>query len=635
MIRESLLSAAQIKAKALGLGFMQCGIAPAHALNESQSLFEQSLEEGLHAEMHFLEREVSQRFNPESLLEGCQSVIVVTWSYLTDAQPASDLYRTARYTWVEDYHQVVRRELQPLADYVAQLVPDAKCRITVDSSRISEKQWAVQSGVGCIGKNGLIHNESGSFFVLGVLLTTARVDAYDSPKMSDCGDCNICVQSCPAHALDTPYRVDARRCFAYQTVENKMVEDSVLERSPLVFGCDICQEKCPRNKKNLQKVLKMSKSSVFLRLQNRDFENLTQDEFKTYFGETAIARRTYKRFYHAIEIKREKSRNFEILTTEKSNILQCAGRVLKEEAEAVEGLIQCLNQDFEESVKLILNSKGRLIVTGIGKSAIIGQKIVATLNSTGTPAVFMHAADAVHGDLGIIQPDDVLLCISKSGNTPEITLLTPFLKQNGNKMIAMVGNMHSFLAQSADYVLNCTVLKEATPNNLAPTTSSTAQLAMGDALATALIVERHFTPQDFAKLHPGGALGKRLTMKVRDLYKFNDKPAVAPDASIQEVILEISGKCLGVTAVLDGDKIVGAITDGDLRRMLQKSADYTHLTAKEVMTTSPKTIHEETLAADAVNFMNTNSITNLFVVDADNRYLGVIHIHDLIKEGLY
>lgn len=629
------LRADRLKAKALELGFMQCGIAPAHALREQQGLFEQALAEGYQADMHYLEREVDQRFDPESLLEGCRSVVVVTWSYLTDAQPASDQYRTARYTWVEDYHQAVKRQLQPLADFVQQECPGARCRITVDSSRISEKQWAVQSGVGCYGKNGLIHNESGSFFVLGVLLTTARADHYDSAKISDCGDCNICVQSCPAHALDTPYRVDARKCFAYQTVENKNVEDSVLEDSPLLFGCDVCQEKCPRNKKNLPKVLKMSKTSVFLRLQNRDFENLKKEEFKTYFGETAIARRTYPRFYHAIEIKREKSRNFEILTTEKSNILQCAGRVLKEEAEAVERLIQYLDQDFEESVKLILNSKGRLIVTGIGKSAIIGQKIVATLNSTGTPAVFMHAADAVHGDLGIIQPHDVVLCISKSGNTPEITLLTPFLKQNGNKMIAMVGNMNSFLAQSADYVLNCTVLKEATPNNLAPTTSSTAQLAMGDALATALIVERGFTPQDFAKLHPGGSLGKRLTMKVKDLYKFNEKPTVAPDASIQEVILEISGKCLGVTAVLDGEKIVGAITDGDLRRMLQRSADYTHLTAKEVMTTSPKTIHEETLAADAVNFMNTNSITNLFVVDTDNRYLGVIHIHDLIREGLY
>ncbi len=630
-----MLCAEDVKRQAKSLGFMRCGIAPAQVLNDAQTLFEQSIAQGFHAEMRFLEREVPRRFDPKLLLPGCRTVIVVTWSYLADVEPASDRYRTARYTWVDDYHKVVRERLQPLADEVIRHSREAQCRITVDSSCISEKQWAAQSGVGCIGKNGLVHNEDGSFFVIGTLLTTEAVDVYDQPRFSDCGTCRICVDSCPAHALDTPYKVDARRCYAYQTVERKDVDIEVFKNSPLLFGCDICQEKCPRNKKNITELPKISKTSVFLRLQNRDFENLTRESFKTYFGETAIARRTYQRFFQAIQIKSENSRNFEILTTEKSNILQCAGQVLREEAAAVSRLEQYLDENFVESMELILHSKGRLIVTGIGKSAIIGQKIVATLNSTGTPAAFMHAADAVHGDLGIIQPEDVVLCISKSGNTPEITLLTPFLKQNGNKVIAMVGNMSSFLAKSADYVLNCTVLKEATPNNLAPTSSSTAQLAMGDALATSLMVMRGFTPEDFAKLHPGGALGKRLTMKVKDLYLFNEKPAVAPDASIQEVILEISGKCLGVTAVVDNGKVIGAITDGDLRRMLQNSADYATLTAQDVMTRSPKTTHEETLAADAVNYMNTHSITNLFVVDTDNTYLGVIHIHDLIKEGLY
>ncbi len=320
---------------------------------------------------------------------------------------------------------------------------------------------------------------------------------------------------------------------------------------------------------------------------------------------------------------------------ENVDIISYAGKVLQEEADAVQNLRQYLNDDFVKSVQTILHSKGRLIVTGIGKSAIIGQKIVATLNSTGTPAVFMHAADAIHGDLGIIQPDDVVLCISKSGNTPEVSLLTPFLKKNGNVLIAMVGNTDSHLAQEADFVLNCTVAREASPNNLAPTCSSTAQLAIGDALASTLIKLRGFTSEDFAQLHPGGILGKRLYMKVKDLYKFNEVPMVAPESAMQDVILEISGKCLGVTAVVEDDRVVGAITDGDLRRMLEKYPDYGHLKAQDVMTKTPKTIHENTLVVDALDVMKSKNITNLFVVDDHERYLGVIHLHDIIKEGIY
>ncbi len=314
-------------------------------------------------------------------------------------------------------------------------------------------------------------------------------------------------------------------------------------------------------------------------------------------------------------------------------ILELAKRTLRLEAEAVGALQNNVDQSFEDCVQAIMKMKGRLVVTGIGKSAIIAQKIVATMNSTGTPAIFMHAADAIHGDLGIIQPDDVVLCLSKSGNTPEISVLIPLLKKNGNSLIALVGKVDSFLAKEADYVLNCTVSQEACPNNLAPTCSSTAQLAMGDALASCLISLRGFTAQDFAKFHPGGILGKRLYVRVEDLYKFNDKPQVTPDATIQQVILEISGKCLGVTAVVENDRVVGAITDGDLRRMLQKNPDLTGLVAADVMTKSPKTISPQTLAVEALDMMRKKQITNIFVVN-DGKYLGVIHIHDIIKEGL-
>ena len=316
------------------------------------------------------------------------------------------------------------------------------------------------------------------------------------------------------------------------------------------------------------------------------------------------------------------------------DIHSLAVETLRLEAEAVSNLQNFVDQSFEDSVRAIYAMKGRLVVTGIGKSAIIAQKIVATMNSTGTPSVFMHAADAIHGDLGIIQPDDVVLCISKSGNTPEISVLIPFLKMNGNTLIALVGNTESFLAKEADHVLNCTVSQEACPNNLAPTCSSTAQLAMGDALASCLIALRGFTSKDFAKYHPGGVLGKRLYVKVEDLYKFNEKPQVSPDDSIQKVILEISGKCLGVTAVVENGKVVGAITDGDLRRMLQKNVDIQGFKASDVMTRNPKSIAPDVLAVEALDMMRKKQITNIFVVE-NEEYKGVIHIHDIIKEGIF
>lgn len=317
------------------------------------------------------------------------------------------------------------------------------------------------------------------------------------------------------------------------------------------------------------------------------------------------------------------------------DIKQIATDVLQLEAQSVLELQNYINQEFIDCVNAVFSMKGRLVITGIGKSAIIGQKIVATLNSTGTPAVFMHAADAIHGDLGIIQPDDVVLCISKSGNTPEISVLVPFLKMNGNQLIALVGNTDSFLAKEADFVLNCTVQKEACPNNLAPTCSSTAQLAMGDALASCLIHLRGFSSQDFAKFHPGGILGKRLYVKVGDLYKFNEKPQVSANDDIQKVILEISGKCLGVTAVVENEQVVGAITDGDLRRMLQNNHEFNTLLARDIMTRNPKTISPNTLAVEALDLMKKKHITNIFVVGDSNNYLGVIHIHDIIKEGIF
>ena len=305
------------------------------------------------------------------------------------------------------------------------------------------------------------------------------------------------------------------------------------------------------------------------------------------------------------------------------------------ETEAIAGLIQYLNDDFNKTVSAIFSTNGKVVVTGIGKSAIIASKIVATLNSTGTPAVFMHAADAIHGDLGSIQKDDVIICLSKSGNTPEIKVLVPLLKTMGNLLIGMVGNTASFLALEADLVLNTTVPREACPNNLAPTSSTTAQLVMGDALAVALLECRGFTADDFAKFHPGGSLGKQLYLKVKDLSSRNEKPSVRLTETISKVILEISSKRLGCTAVLnEHNKITGIITDGDLRRMLQNKLNIEQTTAAEIMSSSPKKIESDTLVIDALQLMRANNITQLLVIEKDE-YIGVIHLHDILKEGIF
>lgn len=318
----------------------------------------------------------------------------------------------------------------------------------------------------------------------------------------------------------------------------------------------------------------------------------------------------------------------------KNIILEIAKRTFSQEAEAINGLISLLDTQFEACVQLILNSKGRVIITGIGKSANIAGKIVATLNSTGTPAIFMHAADAIHGDLGNVQPDDVVICISKSGNTPEIKVLAPLIKMMKNPLIAIVGNIDSFLAQQANYVLNTTVAGEACPNNLAPTSSTTAQLVMGDALAVALLEMRGFTASDFAKYHPGGALGKMLYLTVGDLCKNNEVPKVLPNDSIKTLIIEISSKRLGVTAVLnENKKILGIVTDGDLRRMLQNEQSANNLTTKDIMNATPKLIEESEKAVIALEIMRTHNITSLLVTK-EGQYFGVVHLHDILKEGI-
>ncbi|WP_394333407.1 KpsF/GutQ family sugar-phosphate isomerase [Flaviramulus basaltis] len=303
------------------------------------------------------------------------------------------------------------------------------------------------------------------------------------------------------------------------------------------------------------------------------------------------------------------------------------------ESEAILNLSNLINDDFAEAVQLIYNSKGRVIITGIGKSAIIANKIVATLNSTGTPSIFMHAADAIHGDLGLILKDDIVICISKSGNTPEIKVLVPLIKSAKNKMIAITGNKDSFLGQQANYILNAFVEKEACPHNLAPTTSTTAQLVIGDALAICLLELRGFSSNDFAKYHPGGALGKKLYLRVQDISSVNEKPKVNPDTSIKKVIVEITEKMLGVTAVVENDKIIGIITDGDLRRMLTKVDDFSKLTAKDIMGANPKSINADAMAVDALDVMEKNDISQL-LVEEDGKYAGVVHLHDLIKEGI-
>ncbi len=314
-------------------------------------------------------------------------------------------------------------------------------------------------------------------------------------------------------------------------------------------------------------------------------------------------------------------------------IITSAKQTITEEAQAIAKLIDYIDDDFTQSVQYILQSKGRVVITGIGKSAIIANKIVATMNSTGTPAIFMHAADAIHGDLGIIQQDDVVICISKSGNTPEIKVLVPLLKRGNNKLIAITSNKNSVLAQQADSVLYAHVDKEACPNNLAPTTSTTAQLVLGDALAVCLLEMKHFGSSDFAKYHPGGALGKRLYLKVSDIVSHNQKPEVSPDTDIKKVIVEISEKMLGVTAVLNNHQIVGIVTDGDIRRMLSKTDSIKGLTAKDIMSVNPKTIEVDCLAIDALHLMEKNKITQLLATK-QGEYVGIIHLHNLIQEGL-
>ena len=319
-----------------------------------------------------------------------------------------------------------------------------------------------------------------------------------------------------------------------------------------------------------------------------------------------------------------------------SSILAKAKETILLESKSISNLVNLLDDSFVEAVNYILNSNGRVIVTGIGKSANIATKIVATLNSTGTPAIFMHAADAIHGDLGNVQKNDVVICISKSGNTPEIKVLVPLIQNSENKIVAITGNKDSFLGQHADFVLNTYVEKEACPNNLAPTTSTTAQLVMGDALAVCLLSLKEFTSKDFAKYHPGGALGKRLYLKVADLIKNNLLPKVLEEDKITKVIVEISEKRLGVTAVVDdNNKIKGIITDGDIRRMLSKTTKIDALTAVDIMSENPKKITIDAMAVEALEALENDSITQILVIDDKENYVGVVHLHDLIKEGIF
>jgi len=319
--------------------------------------------------------------------------------------------------------------------------------------------------------------------------------------------------------------------------------------------------------------------------------------------------------------------------TQKKNIIQTAKETILIEAEAIRRLADLVDSDFEEAVQTILKSEGRVIVTGIGKSANIATKIVATMNSTGTPAVFMHAADAIHGDLGNIQKSDVVICISKSGNTPEIKVLLPLIKNSGNSIIAITGNPDSFLGKHADHVLNSYVEKEACPNNLAPTTSTTAQLVIGDALAVCLLNMKEFTSHDFAKYHPGGTLGKKLYLRVSDLVSNNEVPKVEPGTPIKDVIVEISEKRLGTTAVVENGGLVGIVTDGDIRRMLERHTDIKSLKASDVMSLNPIRVDSDTMAVEALDIMERNNITQILVTE-NGKYVGVVHFHDLLKEGI-
>lgn len=316
------------------------------------------------------------------------------------------------------------------------------------------------------------------------------------------------------------------------------------------------------------------------------------------------------------------------------NILSIAKRTIQQEARAIDGLTNLINEDFVKAIQIINLCKGRVVISGIGKSAIIAQKIVATLNSTGTPSLFMHVADAIHGDVGMVQQQDIVIIISKSGDSPEIKVLVPILKNFGNTLIAMVGQTKSFLALQADILLNTTVGEEACPHNLAPTTSTTAQMVMGDAIAICLMEAKGFDSGDFAKFHPGGTLGKKLYLRVADLYFQNEKPLVKPDSSLKEIIIEITEKRLGATAVTDNfDSVLGIITDGDLRRMLEKNISLEHIKARDIMTTSPKNISADKLAVEALDIMRKNNITQLLVIEND-KYSGIIHLHDLVREGI-
>lgn len=316
-------------------------------------------------------------------------------------------------------------------------------------------------------------------------------------------------------------------------------------------------------------------------------------------------------------------------------ILALGRRTIELESRSVEGLKAFLNEDFVQAVQAVFNSTGRLVVSGIGKSAIVAQKIVATLNSTGTPALFLHAADAIHGDLGMVQKDDIVMIISKSGESPEIKVLVPLIKNFGNQVIGMVGHTSSFLAQQADFLLNTTVPKEACPNNLAPTSSTTAQMVMGDAMAVCLMEMRGFNGADFAKFHPGGNLGKRLYLRVKDLYVQNQRPSISPDAALKEIILSISGSRLGLTVITNEvQQVLGVITDGDLRRMLEKETELKSIRAINIMTANPKLIYPDAMAIEALDLLRKHDITQLVVVDNNQQYLGVLHLHDLIKEGL-
>ncbi len=309
-------------------------------------------------------------------------------------------------------------------------------------------------------------------------------------------------------------------------------------------------------------------------------------------------------------------------------------RTIRLEAEAISSLEKMINDDFEKAVLTISSTTGRVVISGIGKSAIIAQKIVATLNSTGTPSIFLHAADAIHGDLGMIQQDDVVMILSKSGESPEIKVLLPLIRNFGNTIIAIVGNIHSYLARQSDIILNTTVEQEACPNNLAPTSSTTAQLVMGDAIAVVLMEMKGFGTAEFAKFHPGGILGKKLYLRVSDLFSGNEKPAVPADATLSKVIVEISRNRLGATAVVDkGGALLGVITDGDLRRMLEKNASLDKVIARDIMSPNPKTISPEALAVDALDLLRKNDITQLVVTSGDE-YLGIIHLHDLVREGI-